>query len=191
MEQAGGQGDSGADCADADPAVTISQDDAIVFSRLLPATTAMSKLDKVAGMLAYAHYALQKHQFIEQWIKERGGPPSQENLRAIILSFRNENSVALDSLKQQSKTLLREYSEEHADAAGHAAIVESIRCEVKKRTRFWVNVGASMTAALLYSLLIALVIFTATAAMPETKYAQIVRILFDLEEPSPALEGVK
>jgi hypothetical protein len=74
----------------------------------------MSKLDKVAGMLAYAHYALQKHQFIEQWIKERGEPPSQESLRAIILSFRNENSVALDSLKQQSKTLLREYSEEHA-----------------------------------------------------------------------------
>ncbi len=160
-------------------AITISQEDAVVFSKLLPAGSNISKFDRVAGMIAYAQYALHKHQFIEQYSKEEGKPPAEEHLKSIILTFKDENGTAIESLKDQSKNLLKEYAEEYADSVKHTSIVEPVREEIKKHTRFWPSVAASITGALLYSLLVAVIIFIATAAMPEAKFSKIVRILYE------------
>ena len=130
-------------------------------------------------MIAYAQYALHKHQFIEQYSKEEGKPPAEEHLKSIILTFKDENGTAIESLKDQSKNLLKEYAEEYADSVKHTSIVEPVREEIKKHTRFWPSVAASITGALLYSLLVAVIIFIATAAMPEAKFSKIVRILYE------------
>ncbi len=73
-------------------------------------------------MIAYAQYALHKHQFIEQFSKEEGKPPAEDHLRSIILTFKDENGAALESLREQSKNLLREYAEEYAESVGHTHI---------------------------------------------------------------------
>ena len=161
------------------PAITISHEDAIVFSKILPADSNMSKFDKVAGMIAYAQYALHKHQFIEQYSKEEGKPPTEDHLKSLILTFKDENGTALESLKEQSKNLLREYAKEYADSVEHTYLLEPIKNEVQKRTRFWYCVAASMTGALLYSLLVAIIIFIATAAMPDAKFSKIIQILIE------------
>lgn len=161
------------------PAINISQEDAIVFSKLLPAGRNIPKFDRVAGMIAYAQYALHKHQFIEQYTKEEGKPPAEDHLRSIILTFKDENGTALESLKDQSKNLLKEYAVEYADSVNHTRMLNPIIAEMQKRTRFWQNVAASITGALLYSLLAAIIIFIATAAMPGAKFSKIVRIMTD------------
>lgn len=165
-------------------AITISQEDAIVFSKLLPAESNMSKFDRVAGMIAYAQYALHKHQFIEQYSKEEGKPPSEDHLKTIIMTFKDENGTALESLKEQSKNLLREYAKEYADSVEHSQILNPIKEEVQKRTRFWPNVAASMIGAFLYSLLVAIIIFIATSAMPQAKFSKIIRLLTETHQES-------
>jgi hypothetical protein len=161
-----------------DSAVIISQEDAIVFSKLLPDRN-MPKFEKVVGMIAYAQYALQKHQYIESYYREEGQSPSEDLLKSIILTFKNENGSALETLKDNSRNLLKEYAKEYAKSVAHANIINPIKKEVHKRTRFWQGVAASSLGALVYSLLVAVIIFIATAAMPETKFSKIVRILFE------------
>jgi hypothetical protein len=46
-----------------------------------------------------------------------------------------------------------------------------------------------MWASFLYSLIIAAVIFMATAALPDTKFARIIQILFETEERKSVIEN--
>ena len=95
------------------------------------------------------------------------------------MSFKDINSVALSSLKQQSENLLREYTEEYLENAKREEILEPIEEIVRKHTNFWSAIWTNIVAAILYSLIIAIVIFTATAAVPDTKFSKIIRILLD------------
>ena len=173
-----------------DVGVSISLEDAVVFEKLMAPDDKKSKLSEVSGMIAYANYALQKHQYIEQFKKENHDePPSDDLLKSIILSFKTDGA-ALDGLRQQSERLLREYAEEYAIAMGSRRIVKpietaiktetrSLRASVDERMRFWPGVGASMLGALFYSFLVAVVIFITTVSAPETKFSRAFTILFE------------
>jgi hypothetical protein len=102
------------------------------------------------------------------------------------MSFKDVNSAALLSLKKQSENLLIEYAEEYLENAKREEILEPIERIVKKHTNFWSSIWANLVAAVLYSFVVAVIIFTATAAAPNTKFAQIIRIL--LEEPPESVE---
>jgi hypothetical protein len=167
----------GATKAKLSAAVTISQEDAIVFAKLMPPESTTSRFDRVAGMIAYAQYALHKHQFIEQYTKEEGKAPTEDHLKSIILTFKDAHGTALESLKEQSRNLLKQYAEEYAASVDQTRLLQPIKNEVRSRTRFWPNVAASVTAALIYSFVVAVIIFIATAAMPDTKFSRIIRIL--------------
>ncbi|MDJ0510546.1 MAG: hypothetical protein QNJ64_15030 [Crocosphaera sp.] len=76
------------------------QEDEEVFTILFVSTDNSSKLDQVLGMIAYARYSRQKHQFVSRYKRGNGKYPSKAEIKAIITSFKDENSDALSSLKQ-------------------------------------------------------------------------------------------
>jgi hypothetical protein len=162
------------------------QEDAKVFAILIPPKKRyLSKFEEVSGLIAYAQYSLQKHQFVTKYQQEEGQPPTEAHIRSIIMSFKDVNSAALLSLKQQSENLLREYAKEYLENAKREEILEPIEEIVKKHTNFWSSIWANLVAAVLYSFVVAIIIFTATAAVPNTKFAQIIRILLE-EQPDSA-----
>ncbi|NJM98011.1 MAG: hypothetical protein HC800_13435 [Phormidesmis sp. RL_2_1] len=156
-------------------------EDAKVFSALVPSdnTTDISKFDEVSGLIAYARYSLQKHQFVIKYQQEEGRPPTADNIQAIIMSFKDVNSEALQTLKQKSESLLREYAEEYAENAKRKDILAPMELIVKKHTRFWLAVGTNLVAALIYSFIVAVILFTATAVAPNNKFSQIIKILME------------
>lgn len=165
------------------------QEDEKVFEILNPLNKNLSKADEIAGMVAYAQYSLQKYQFIKRYQQEEGRLPTEDLLRSIIMSFKDENSVALLSLKQKAEILLKEYTVEYLENAKREEILEPIEEIIKKRTNFWSSVGSNLAAAVIYSFFVAIIVFTATAAVPNTKFAQILRILME-EKPQHNNSGV-
>ena len=165
---------------------SLIQEDAEVFAILIPSEKRnLSKFEEVSGLIAYAQYSLQKHQFIKKYEQEEGQPPTKDHIHSIILSFRYRNSATLLSLKQKSENLLREYAKEYLENVQHREIIEPIEKIVKKHTNFWSSIWTSLVAAFLYSFVVAIIIFTATAAVPNNKFSQIIRILLE-EQPNSA-----
>jgi hypothetical protein len=161
------------------------QEDAKVFAILIPPKKdSFSKFEEVSGLIAYAQYSLQKHQFVMKYQQEEGRPPTEENIRAIVMSFKDADSAALLSLKQQSENLLREYAKEYWENAKREEMLQPIENIVKKHTNFWSSIWANLVASVLYSFLIAIIVFTATATLPNTKFAQIIKILMQEESNS-------
>lgn len=161
------------------------QEDAKVFAILVPPKKRYpSKFEEVSGLIAYAQYSLQKHQFVTKYQQEEGQPPTEDHIRSIVLSFKDVNSAALLSLKQQSENLLREYAKEYLENAKREEILDPIERIVNKHTNFWSSIWANLVASVVYSFVVAVIIFTATVAVPNTKFSQIIRILLE-EQPDP------
>ncbi|MEZ4678230.1 MAG: hypothetical protein R2932_28845 [Caldilineaceae bacterium] len=130
------------------------------------------------------NYSLQKHQFTTKYEQDEGQPPTEAHIRSIVMSFKDVNSAALLSLKQQSENLLREYAKEYLENAKREEILEPIERIVKRHTNFWSSIWANLVAAVVYSLIVAVIIFTATAAVPNTKFSQIIRIIMEEQSES-------
>ena len=165
------------------------QEDAKVFAILIPPEKRnLSKFEEVSGLIAYAQYSLQKHQFVIKYQQEEGQPPTEVHIRSIVMSFKDVNSAALLSLKQQSENLLREYAQEYLENAKHEEILDPIEKIIKKHTNFWSSLWANLVAAVFYSFVVAIIVFTATSAVPNSKFAQIIKIFMNEEpiSPSPA-----
>lgn len=156
----------------------IENEDAIVFSALL-SSKSDSNFHRLSCMVAYARYSLNKHQFIQKYTKDEGVPPTDDRIKSLVRCFQDENSDILRDLSQQSERLLTEIIEEYAIKTLEEKIVKPVEEVVKDNTRFWIAVRAGVVASFIYSLLIAIVIFTATAALPDTKFSRIVRILIE------------
>lgn len=171
-----------------DSSLIISQEDAKVFSILVPPKKNLSQFDEIAGMIANAQYSLQKHQFIEKYTQEDGQAPPIEHVRSIILSFKDENSAAFYNLKQKSESLLKDYAREYLNNTTGEEILKPVEQIIKKYTRFRTSVGANLVAAMVYSLAIALAIFIATAAVPDTKFAKIIKILIEKPKIEKTIE---
>jgi hypothetical protein len=155
------------------------KEDEKVFEILNPPGKTLTKFDEIAGMIAYAQYSLQKHQFVSKYQQEEGKPPTEDLLKSIVMSFKDENSAALLSLKQKSEILLREYAREYLENAKREEIIEPIQKIIEKRTSFWSSIWANIAAAVLYSFVVAVILFTATVALPNTKFSRIIRILME------------
>jgi hypothetical protein len=177
---------------DSDSWASFSQEDLKVFSVLVPKGEEFN-FEHSAGMLAYALYTLQKHQFIINSIEEENSLPKNDEIRTIVKSFQYENSYLIDNLKRQSQSILSKVVEEHANQIVREKFIEptelmingklgSIEKVVKNSTKFQTAVIASICASFLYSFLIAIVVFMATSALPDTKFSKIVKILFEVEK---------
>ncbi len=161
-----------------DTGIILSQEDADVF-KILVSPDDTSRVDKISGMIAYSQYTLQKHQFIQQYLKENGEYPNVDHLKAIILTFKNENGETLFLLKEGSKRLLKEYAEEYSEIVQHNNILDPIDKIVGKHTKFWPSVASGIVGSFIYSLVIAMVLFIALATVPDSSFAKIVRIIID------------
>lgn len=159
-----------------EPAASISREDAAVFELLVPSRRS-SKFNQIAGMIAYAQYAIRKHEYIEMYTKEEGRLPDEDSLRSIIRTFKDQNSEALCSLRDSSKKLMEEYAEEYSKQYLTQEILEPVLKKTTINTRFWPGVLAGVIAAFIYSLLVAIVIFIATAALPDSKFAAALNAL--------------
>ncbi|MCU0569708.1 MAG: hypothetical protein MUF49_24435 [Oculatellaceae cyanobacterium Prado106] len=169
------------------------QEDARVFDILIPSSKGkISKFEEVSGLISYSQYALLKYQFVAKYQQDQGQPPPEDHIRSIIRSFGDLNSAALLSLKQQSERLLEDYAKEYLENSKREEILEPIEKIVKKHTNFWSSIWANLVAAVLYSFVVAVIIFTATAAIPNNKFSQIIRILLEEESvpsnPTPSLQ---
>jgi hypothetical protein len=167
---------------DSDP--FLLQEDEKVFQLLNPPNTNLSKLDEISGLIAYAQYSIQKHQFVKGCQQSQGKMPTEDALKSLIFSFQNENNAALSSLKIQSKILLNQYAEEYLEKGIRQEILEPIEQVIEKRTSFWSAIGTNLFASVIYSFIVALIVFTATAAVPNTKFSRILKILME-ESPNP------
>ena len=178
--------DAAKDLPTDDQGAAISQEDAVVFSILLPPDSQHSIFDRVSGMLAYSQYALQKHQYIEKYTRDNGKLPTEEQIKTLIISFKDKNSDALENLKHRAEKFLKEYAEEYSDRIRKENILDPVEKIVKKHTGFWFSVGASLVGGLLYSFAIAIAIFIATAAIPDAKFSKIIKLLMNepVEIPS-------
>ncbi|MDJ0659386.1 MAG: hypothetical protein QNJ42_07825 [Crocosphaera sp.] len=157
----------------------LMQEDEEVFAILIASTNNNSKHDELLGMVAYAKYSLQKHQYVSLYKRENRQLPSKEVLKAIITPFKDKNSDALSSLKQSSDQFLKEYAKEYLENAKQEEIIQPIEKVIEKNTNFWVSVWASIVGAFIYSVVIALVILIVTAAIPDNKFARIIKILLE------------
>ncbi|HAC62086.1 MAG TPA: hypothetical protein DCF68_00765 [Cyanothece sp. UBA12306] len=155
------------------------QEDEEVFAILISSTDNNSKYDELLGMIAYAKYSLQKHQYVSLYQRENRQLPSQEVIKAIITPFKDNDSAALLSLKQSSEQFLQEYAQEYLENAKREEIIKPLEKIIQKNTNFWSSVWASIIAAFIYSVIIALVILTVTAALPNNKFARIIKILLE------------
>lgn|GEM_PF-5387105 len=171
---------------------SFSHEDLKVFSVLVPDGEKFD-FERLSGMLAYVLYTLQKHQFIVNVLETERTLPKDNEIRTIVKSFQNENSYLIENLKQQSQIILSRVVEEHANQIVQDKFIGpaekmvkdnlgSLEKTIKGSTNFWISVRASILASFFYSLLIATAIFIATSALPDTKFARIVRILFETEK---------
>ncbi|MEG3880148.1 hypothetical protein QT972_22565 [Microcoleus sp. herbarium7] len=160
------------------------QEDEKVFELLNPPNANLSKLDEISGMIAYAHYSIQKHQFVKGCQQSQGKMPTEDALKSLIFSFQNENNAALSALKIQSKILLNQYAQEYLEKGIYQEILEPIEKVIEKRTSFWSAIGTNLFGSVIYSFVIALIVFTTTAAVPNTKFSRIFKILME-ESPNP------
>lgn len=165
------------------------QEDKKVFEILNPTRKDISKFDEIAGMIAYAQYSLQKHQYVSTYQKDEKRPPSEESLKAIIMSFKDENSAALLSLKRNAEILLGEYTQEYLENAKRGEILDPIEKIIKRHTNFWISIGTNLVAAVIYSFFVAIIVFTATAAVPNTKFSRIFRILIEEQSNTNSLDS--
>ena len=84
-----------------------------LLGKLIP-KDGKNKFESLVGHVAFAQYAVQKHQFVEQTKKEEGAEPSEERLCSLLFSFRPDNSNALSTLRSSSEQLLHNVAEEYA-----------------------------------------------------------------------------
>jgi hypothetical protein len=177
---------------DVDSWAAFSLEDLKVFSILVPKGEQFD-FDHSSGMLAYALYVLHKNQFIINSIEQENSLPKNDEIRTVIKTFQYENNYLIDNLKQQSQSILNKVVEERANQIVREKFIEPTELMIDKKlgatekiikdcTRFRIAVMASICASIAYSLLIAVVIFTATSAMPDTKFSKAIRILFDVEK---------
>jgi len=162
--------------------VEISLEDKKVYQRLVPSSESKAdgdKFDAIVGMIAYANYFLERHQYIDKHIAEEEAEPEPREIKKLIYSFTGENSVALENLKTRSELLLKDYTKAYAELRVNQNVVEPVDKIVKHHTNFWRSVLASILGSFFYSLIIAAVIFIATVAMPDSKFAQVINILFE------------
>jgi hypothetical protein len=163
------------------------KEDQKVFEILNPTGRLLSKSEEIAGMIAYAQYSLQKHQYVEQYQHETGELPTEDKLRSIVMSFRNENSAALASLRSKSDMLLREYAREYLDNEYKEQIIEPIQRVIERQTSFWNSIASNLAGAILYTLLFGVILFSATASLPNTKFSKIMKIIMDV--PSSQIQS--
>jgi hypothetical protein len=142
-----------------------------IFRKLIPQDNDFqSKHDAIIGKLAYTQYVIQKYQFIEKSRQDDGEYPGEAKMETII-SFFGAQGDALANLKASAEAELTAYSDELLYRRTEEIVV--------KHKSFWGAVFASMTGAFLYSIIIALVIFSITIGMPNTKIARISEILLE------------
>lgn len=158
-----------------------SQDDAEIFELLLQGSQG-SEWDNLVAKIAYAEYARSKYKFIKSYYEEHQVMPSDEEMRPIIFLFKNVNTGMLRDLKSKSQDSLRLVLDDYSQKMLIERVSSPVEQIVKDNTKFWVGVQASMVASFFYSLLIALIIFIATAALPNTKFSEAIKILFEIEQ---------
>lgn len=159
----------------------VGNEDAVVFSLLLSGKSGERDYNfrRLSGMIADAMYSLNKHRYIEKYVKDQGGLPTNQEIRVLMRSFQDEDSYRLQALEQQSANSLKEVIDEYVGRIAEEKFARPVEKIVKDNTKFWIAVRASIVASFIYSLLIAAAIFTATAALPDTKFARIIQILIE------------
>ncbi len=163
---------------------SILQEDEEIFEILNSPNINTSKADKIAGMIAYAQYSRRKHQSLKTYRQIEGKTPTEDILKLINMSFKDEKSDTLSSLKMDSQMLLKDYAEEYLEKKIRQEILEPIEKVIEKRTSFLSAIGTNLLAAVIYSFAVALIVFTTTAAVPNTKFSRIFKILME-ESPKP------
>jgi len=156
------------------------EDDGAVYRQLLSDPDA-SESERIAGMLAFTNYSVQKLDYIAQYQRDEDEPPSIRLIHESIRTLKDENSEALKNLKEQSRLLLSNYVSEQRQTAQREEIVAPIEKAVRERTSFRSSVLASVVGRLVSSLLVAIIIFISTAAIPNSNFARAFKVLFSEE----------
>jgi hypothetical protein len=167
------------------------KDDQAVYEILIPPGRILSKSEEISGMIAFAQYSLQKYQYVEQYMQEYGKPPTEDLVRTIVMSFRKGNSAALSSLKSRSEILLREYAREYLQNEYKEQIINPIQKVIERQTSFWNSIVSNLTGAMLYTLIFGVIVFTATASLPDTKFSRIMKIIMDVPADSIEIDQKK
>lgn len=171
-----------------DTHASITEEDAYIFGLISEHLDTSNKYEELVAMLAFSQYARQKHEFLESYKRNNEGKlPSEKDIKTAILSFKDINNNALQLLIGQARNLLDEMVEEYAQKSIENKISAPVEKIVKENTNFSTSVGASMVASFVYSLIFAMVLFIATAALPNTKFSRAFKLLLEVEDNSTEL----
>lgn len=108
---------------------------------------------RLAGFVAYGIYKIAKREWAADIREQHGRAPNQDELKHYIGTW---TLSRLDGLRQEADQALGRYAEEVVEEARPQILREALQGS------FWRSVGASITAATLYTLiLIALAVIAA------------------------------
>lgn len=127
-----------------------------------------NKYDTLVGKVAYSLYIEQKNQFIKKREKSQDKAPSTEDLKAIIEYL--SHGEMIKSLRDTAIVEVNKYSS--------MLIYEDIERIIRKKRSFFLSIVASLIATFIYSVIIAVVIFTVNKD-PSSKVGKIINIIFE------------
>ncbi|NJD02074.1 MAG: hypothetical protein FIA99_05645 [Ruminiclostridium sp.] len=156
--------------------ISILEEDSIIFEKFV-SNANFDGFQHLIDLVAYAEFSKQKFQFMQMYEKEEGRYPTEEEWKPFLNYIKYEDSEQIRSLKAKSSSLLVNFASNYADNLNVKNILEPIKKHIDNRTKFWISVFINLLATFFYSLLIAVVIFIATASYPESKFAQIIHII--------------
>jgi hypothetical protein len=122
-----------------------------------------SPLEELTALMAIGQYNLDKQKFVENYQQGKGTHPTEAELNVMISTM--SSSSILSETQKKAEVLVKNYAQEYLSSF--------------KKTSYFESICVNVFSSFLYSLIIALVIFTVTAMIPNNKFSKAIKILMD------------
>jgi hypothetical protein len=138
-----------------------------------------SPLEELTALMAIGQYNLDKQKFVENYQQVKGIHPTEAELNVMISTM--SSSSILSETQKKAEVLVKNYAQEYLNSFKQEEIISPIENVVKKHTKtnYYASIGVNVFSSFLYSLVIALIIFTVTAMIPNNKFSKAIKILMD------------
>jgi hypothetical protein len=159
-----------------------------LFEKLVLGTEEDSP-DRLIAILAYGEYKLDKYEYFKAFNERHGTNPSAEQEKDYLLAF---NDRRLDEMRSSAETRLYSFADDFLQqqiediklSAVENSIAQHVEKSgrdlldrVKKLTNFKLGIVVSALGAFLYTLLVAISVFTLTVTNSDSTVAKLTRAI--------------
>lgn len=129
-----------------------------------------SERSRLINKIAYSNYIEDRINYLKKDNDKIKSEEEQEKINNQMVEVFFENPNYIERLKKNAQ-------EDVSIFLSHS-VNNELKMEINKSNRFWKSVAASITATIIYSFTIALILFIITAATPNETYIKIAKALF-------------